>query len=148
MKLRNNLIQNVLELHHRVGYKHPSKTTLGSKARRNFWMMAIDEEISELRNAILQNDTVGVADAIGDAVYVLLGASLAFGIPFEQVFQEIHEANMTKDVIYVEGVGKNEMEKKLVKGELYSPPNIAAILADYCDPQHESNQIQNKNNEV
>lgn len=140
MKLRNNLIQNVLELHRRVGYKHPSKATLGSKARRNFWMMAIDEEISELRDAILRNDTIGVADAIGDAVYVLLGASLAFGIPFEQVFQEIHQSNMTKDVICIEGADKNGMEKKLVKGDLYCPPNIAALLADYSDLQGESDE--------
>lgn len=72
-------------------------------------------------------DRVEVADALGDLVYVIFGAALAFGIPLDAVVREIHRSNMTKlgadgKPIYREG------DQKVMKGPNYERPQIARVL--------------------
>ena len=84
-------------------------------------MKLLDEETDELSEAVLARDIVKIADAIGDIAYVVAGTAVAYGIPFDAVFAEVHRSNMTK-------INTPE-EAKLVKGPGYEPPRIAAILA-------------------
>jgi predicted HAD superfamily Cof-like phosphohydrolase len=56
----------------------------------------LEEETTELGQAYLQGDLVGVADALGDLIYVALGTAVEMGIPMDKVFQAIHKANMAK----------------------------------------------------
>lgn len=85
----------------------------------------IYEELGELRKAVVIEDLAGVADALGDLLYVIHGAALCFGIDMEPVFDEIHRSNMTK----LEG-GKvvRREDGKILKGSKYEPPLIDAIL--------------------
>ena len=84
-------------------------------------MKLLDEETDELSEAVLARDIVKIADAIGDIAYVVAGTAVAYGIPFDAVFAEVHRSNMTKI--------NTPDEAKLVKGPGYSPPRIAEILA-------------------
>jgi predicted HAD superfamily Cof-like phosphohydrolase len=79
------------------------------------------EEIGELQAAVLAGDLVEIADAIADSVYVLVGTAVTYGIPFDEVFAEVHRSNMTKI--------NDPAAPKLVKGPDYEPPRIAEILA-------------------
>lgn len=58
----------------------------------------LQEELDELKTAILENDIVGVADALSDLQYVLSGAVLEFGLAgrFKQLFDEVQRSNMSK----------------------------------------------------
>jgi len=58
----------------------------------------LQEELDELKTAILENDIVGVADALSDLQYVLSGAVLEFGLGsrFKQLFDEVQRSNMSK----------------------------------------------------
>jgi predicted HAD superfamily Cof-like phosphohydrolase len=58
----------------------------------------LQEELDELKTAILENDIVGVADALSDLQYVLSGAVLEFGLgnKFKQLFDEVQRSNMSK----------------------------------------------------
>ena len=86
----------------------------------------IDEELSELAVALHAGDIVGVADALGDILYVTYGAGHAFGIDLNRVFAEIHRSNMSK--LDADGKAiKNEMGK-VMKSKSYSPPNLRPIL--------------------
>jgi predicted HAD superfamily Cof-like phosphohydrolase len=87
----------------------------------------IEEEFNELREALEADDIVEVADALGDIAYVVYGAAKTFGIPLDEVVDEIHRSNMSKlgedgKPIY------RESDRKVLKGENYFPPNIKAIL--------------------
>lgn len=61
-----------------------------------------------------------IADAIADLLYVAFGAAIAYGIPIESVFAEVHRSNMTKE-------GVNEFGKT-IKGPNYEPPRIKEVL--------------------
>ena len=89
-----------------------------------FRLEFIAEELGELREAVALADLVKVADGLGDLLYVVYGAGLAFGIDLEPVFAEIHRSNMTK-------VGGPVREDgKLLKPDWYEPPDLTAILED------------------
>jgi predicted HAD superfamily Cof-like phosphohydrolase len=82
----------------------------------------IDEERRELRKAMAIGDIPGVADAIGDLVYVLLGTAVAYGIDIRPVWAAIQAANMAK-----EG-GGTRADGKIMKPVGWTAPDIEGIL--------------------
>ena len=82
----------------------------------------IHEELAELNAALMSNDLVEVADALGDLLYVVYGAAVSFGIDMEPVFDEIHRTNMLKDG------GGNRADGKVSKPADWQPPRIREIL--------------------
>lgn len=56
------------------------------------------EENEEYLDAVLDNDLVGIADALGDQLYILCGTILTHGMQhiIEAVFDEIQRSNMSK----------------------------------------------------
>lgn len=87
----------------------------------------IREEFQELKDDLERGDVVGVADALGDLLYVIYGAAHSFGIDIDTVFREIHRSNMTK--LGPDGKPITRADGKAVKGPNYEPPNIKAALA-------------------
>ena len=63
-------------------FKHPilSAPQIPSTTRCNLRVSLLQEELNELKEAILTNDLVEVADALCDIQYVLSGAVLEFGL--------------------------------------------------------------------
>ena len=86
-----------------------------------------DEESRELDLAIEQRDILGVADAIGDLIYVLVGMALEFGIPLDQVWAAIQTANMAKVDPETGEVVRRE-DGKILKPDGWAPPDIAQAL--------------------
>lgn len=56
----------------------------------------IEEEFTELKDAVRSNDMVEVIDALSDILYVVYGMGHAFGINLDKSFDLVHESNMTK----------------------------------------------------
>ncbi|AYV78335.1 MAG: phosphoribosyl-ATP pyrophosphohydrolase [Edafosvirus sp.] len=56
----------------------------------------IAEEVSELSDAIKQNNFVEVTDALSDILYVVYGAGASFGIDLDKAFDIVHRSNMSK----------------------------------------------------
>lgn len=83
----------------------------------------IAEELSELKAAWIADDVVEAADAIGDLLYVVLGAAVDCGIDIEPVFNEIHESNMSKTIDC-----QFREDGKVLKGPHYRPPNLKPII--------------------
>jgi predicted HAD superfamily Cof-like phosphohydrolase len=82
----------------------------------------IQEELNEFARAGSEGDMVKVADALADLLYVVYGSAVSFGIDLEEVFEEVHRSNMTKD-----GGGK-ALNGKVLKGPNWSPPVLRPIL--------------------
>jgi len=85
-----------------------------------------DGEARELAAAMLRGDLEGIADGLADCLYVLWGTALTYGLGevMDAVLAEVHRSNMTKDVTRDAVPG----DRKLVKGDRYSPPRIGDIL--------------------
>lgn len=82
----------------------------------------IEEELKELQEGFKNHDVVEVADALGDLLYVVLGAAVTCGMDLEPIFFETHRSNMTKKGGYKNADGK------WVKPATYEPVNLLPIL--------------------
>lgn len=80
------------------------------------------EEASELVQALHARNISAAADAIGDLLYVTLGAAVGLGLPAQEIFWEIHRSNMTKEAL--------DGSRKGGKGLGFESPRINSILAD------------------
>lgn len=86
----------------------------------------IEEELDELREAVADNDLVGIADALTDILYVTYGAGLAYGIDIDECFLEVHESNMSK--LGDDGKPIYREDGKVLKGPNYFEPDLGAVL--------------------
>ncbi len=84
----------------------------------------IKEEMEELLTAITLGDIPEVADGIADAIYVLLGTAISFGIDMDPIWREVHNTNMLK-----EG-GPVREDGKILKPEGWKPPEIKRLLEE------------------
>tara|TARA_B100000902_G_C27028737_1_gene773339 strand:- start:361 stop:732 length:372 start_codon:yes stop_codon:yes gene_type:complete len=86
----------------------------------------IKEELSELIEAMNNNDLLEVADALTDILYVTYGAGHAFGINLDRCFEEVQNSNMSK----LDENGKpiyNE-SGKVMKGPNYFKPDLSKFV--------------------
>jgi len=88
----------------------------------------MDEENSEYIEACVNKDLVGVADALGDQLYILCGTILKHGLQhkIEEIFDEIQRSNMSK--LGDDGKPVRREDGKILKGPAYTPPDIQKIL--------------------
>lgn len=63
-----------------------------------------------------------LVDALGDLDYVVEGTRLYLGVNGAEVAAEIHRANMAKDLVMRDGIGKP------VKPKGWKPPDIEGVL--------------------
>ena len=87
----------------------------------------IEEELTELKEAMNNNDLLEVADALTDILYVTYGAGHAFGINLDKCFEEVQNSNMSK----LDENGKpiyNE-HGKVMKGPNYFKPDLSKFVS-------------------
>ena len=125
----SQIIECVKEFHDRFGIANSDEINGAlpeEVVRLRHRLMA--EETEEYLEAALRHDTVEIADALGDQLYILCGTILSHGMQhiLEDVFQEIQASNMSK----LGGDGKPiyREDGKVMKGPGYFRPNIGAIL--------------------
>lgn len=104
----------------------------------------ISEELQELREAMgltgLHYSHEGVADAIADLLYVVLGTAVSCGIDAQECFNEVHRSNMTK---FIDGYARED--GKWVKGPSYSKADMGSIISRQLDPNvNDSIEINDK----
>lgn len=138
-------------------FKHPilSKPAIPDENRCKLRVALLAEELKEMEVAILENDLVGVADALCDLQYVLSGAILEFGLgdKFKALFEEVQRSNMSKacnsvqeaeqtvqhykvkdgtECYYKHEAGKwlvyRKADNKTIKSINYSPADLDKIL--------------------
>jgi len=87
----------------------------------------IEEELSELKEAIDAKDIKEVADALTDILYVTYGAGHAFGIDLDKCFKEVQNSNMSK--LGQDGKPIYNEKGKVMKGPNYFKPNLSKFVA-------------------
>lgn len=82
------------------------------------------EELSEAMQALADCDELQLLDALCDLAYVVEGTGVAYGLPMEAAFAEVHRSNMTKAVRKAGDVRLRD------KGRGYVPPDLARVLRE------------------
>lgn len=104
------------------------------------WHTIIDEDQFELRHRLMaeendeyleacrNKDIVGIADALGDQLYILCGTILKHGLQnvIEDIFDEIQASNMSK--LGEDGKPILREDGKILKGPGYFRPDISKFL--------------------
>jgi len=99
----------------------------------------IKEELEEeLLPAIERDDLVEIADAIADAIFVLLFAARAYGLPIVALWREVVRTNMAK---FPGGKATYDPGGKVVKPEGWQPPAIKTILQAAEDEFQHTGQL-------
>lgn len=106
-----------LRMQQPIGQK-PELIEVGYAEKRHDFLT---EENREYLEAVHKGDLVGIADAIADCLYIVLGTAVAHGIDIQPIFDEVHRSNMTKTLL-------DPVTKKGGKGPGYEPPRIAELL--------------------
>lgn len=88
-------------------------------------MALIDEELAETKKAWEDADLRGLADGIGDLLYVTYRLACVAGLDADGIFREIHRSNMTK---FVDGKPTYSETGKMKKGPDYSPPELERFI--------------------
>ena len=86
----------------------------------------INEELEELKLAILEKNLNEVADALTDILYVTYGAGHAFGINLDKCFEEVQKSNMSK--LGKDGKPIYNEFGKVMKGPDYFKPDLSKFI--------------------
>lgn len=90
------IFDQVGEFRKAMGLPIGDQPQLLTPAETSYFARFIMEELSEYLRANEEGLLTNAADAIVDLVYVSLGCAHAMGLPFDQLFQVVHKANMAK----------------------------------------------------
>lgn len=88
------------------------------------------EEANEFSTAVIEKDLPGAADALIDTIYVAVGSLLLLELPAEQLWDEVHAANMRKRPATLHNLGKRG-EHDAVKPEDWRAPDITTIVNNH-----------------
>jgi predicted HAD superfamily Cof-like phosphohydrolase len=128
-------MEMVAEFHRKHGMPRSDVPRVTDDFQRRVLRLALlREELDELMNSLgiegdygeyieaEAPDIIGVADALGDLLYLVIGSAVEWGIPLDLVLEEVHRSNMTKQAGNVRGDGK------ILKGPEFSPPDLAPLV--------------------
>lgn len=118
--------EKIKEFHQKFNHPCPTIPTFPDQNLLNLRVELIREEFEELKESALKNDFVGIADALGDLLVVTYGAAIAFGLPIDKIFEEIHSSNMSK--LGADGLPIYRDDGKILKGPNYRAPNLMEII--------------------
>jgi len=88
----------------------------------------MDEELAEVREAIMEHDLLSMAKELADLLYVVYGTAAVFGIPIDDVFAEVHRSNMSK--LGEDGKPVYREDGKVLKGPNYKEADISCVLKE------------------
>jgi predicted HAD superfamily Cof-like phosphohydrolase len=115
-------VSDVHAFHYKFRCYTGSQPSIPPREVSELRLRLVDEECGELRSAVEAGDLVGVADALADITYVVLGTALAFGIDLRPIWDLVQASNMAK-------VGGGERaDGKILKPEGWKPPDIESAI--------------------
>jgi predicted HAD superfamily Cof-like phosphohydrolase len=138
--MSSSLFEDVGAFHARFGLPvarakgGQQKPELPSEELVQYRINFLVEELEELVAAAKVHDLVAAADAIADIIWVALGTAHYFGLPFDQVWEEVRRSNMEKrpwadgDPVKRRAAHMSNMSPEIVKPLGWKGPDIDAVL--------------------
>lgn len=109
-------LEMVKEFHNKFNMLVSEKPSLIPKDRSDNRFNLMKEEVEEYLEGVNKNDISNISKELADILYTVYGTILEHGLQdkFEDIFEEVHRSNMSKDY----------HEYKMVKGKSYFKANI------------------------
>ena len=98
--MSQNWIQDINDMHTKFGVREAiSKLNANHlKEYLEFRIRFLQEELDEMKNAAKNNDSEEIVDALIDLCVVAIGTLDAYGVNAYKAWDEVHAANMSKEV--------------------------------------------------
>ena len=119
---------DVKDFHVAFGQRVGEKPELPEPEERSLRIKLLTEEFAEYTEAEIEHDLVEIADALADIIYIACGTAISYGIPLDEIFNEVHRSNMAK---LVDGKVLRREDGKIQKPEGWTAPDIKNILDKY-----------------
>lgn len=121
-------LEAVKVFHEAFGVKNGKKPQLVAQEIGMLRHELMSEENDEYLDAVVNKDLVGIADALGDQLYILCGTILVHGMQhiIVDVFNEIQASNMSK--LGEDGKPVLREDGKILKGPDYFKPDIKKFI--------------------
>ena len=108
------------------GQEVKTKPSLSDDKINKLRVDLIDEELTEFKDAIKNNDLKEAVDALTDILYVTYGAGHAFGVNLDKCFGEVQRSNMSK--LGEDGKPIYNDAGKVMKGPKYFKPDLSQFI--------------------
>ena len=108
------------------GQEVKTKPSLSDDKINKLRVDLIDEELTEFKDAIKNNDLKEAVDALTDILYVTYGAGHAFGVNLDKCFGEVQRSNMSK--LGADGKPIYNDAGKVMKGPKYFKPDLSQFI--------------------
>jgi len=116
----------VHEFHRVYDCNISSEPKLPDREERALRIGLLKEEYNEYIQAEKMGDLVEIADALADMLYIINGTCVSYGIPIDEIFNEVHASNMSK--LDQNGKVIRREDGKVLKGPNYFKPKILEII--------------------
>lgn len=88
-----SIFRKVAEFQEKFGLSYSGLPRTLNAEERRLKLIHLQEELDEFSDAIELEDEL---DALVDIIYVAVGTAYRMGLPLEEAFNRVHEANMRK----------------------------------------------------
>lgn len=105
--------------------KELDATTLVGFERAALRNRLILEEVGEMQKELFGWDKKKLAKELADLLYVVYGTAATYGIPIDEVFNRVHESNMSK--LGTDGKPVYRDDGKVLKGPNYKEPDMEGL---------------------
>ena len=123
-----DLFRMVSEFHQKFGLEPTNQPDFPIDEIWKLKNVHMQEELDEIRAAAINGDLEQYFDGLIDLVYVALGAAYLAGLPFDEGFRRVHEANMKKIRAERPEDSKRGSAYDIVKPAGWEPPVLDDLL--------------------
>jgi predicted HAD superfamily Cof-like phosphohydrolase len=123
-----DMFQMVADFHKKFGLEPTNQPDFPFE---EIWILKnnhMQEELNEIRAAAINGNLEEYFDGLIDIVYVALGAAYLAGLPFEQGFLRVHQANMTKIRALRQEDSKRGSTYDIVKPAGFVAPTLTDLI--------------------
>lgn len=125
----HHLLNDVQDFHALLQIKDKyHEDSAGAIAQR---VTLLKEEAQEFEDAVIAGNLPDAADALIDSIYVAVGTLALLDLPAEELWTEVHAANMRKKAATLQSLGKRGSIHDAVKPEGWRAPDVATIVNNH-----------------
>ena len=122
--------EDISEFHQKFHINQAELPGFHSDEMMQFRLKFLKEELQEFEDAVMGGDHAGAFDALIDLVYVAMGTAYICNFPFEEGWEHVHQANMSKQRVKKKSASKRGTLYDIVKpdGWVSPEPMLVALL--------------------
>ena len=117
----NNFLQDIAEFHKKFNYHQSNNAVVSNDELMRFRINFIQEELDELKDAVIRNNSADALDALVDLTYIILGTAWLYNLPFAAAWKVRGKSDRseTYDCVKPNGWQAPDINKILMEGRTY-----------------------------